>query len=433
MKNFPHQYSELARFRDTLELVRDLQVRGDNVFDDGVLGYALARARIYQFRGDAPDLERRIEEEQRKPPGDQGARTAARESRRTLQLFGFLDANGALTEAGAALLQEAPGTENEIRIWRQAVVNIALADAQGNVSHPMRILLRILADRGPLPRIELALAFEAVDDSQGEYERVLSLLPVRDAIARGALAVTEHMLNNSVKILPALALHLGLVADRGDDLLAITEAGGMLLRSGFQFGDVAVTPAPANPPIRRRRVGPRKRLVQGRGGTTSAAQDFAALTPDEQAEAVRLRLERTTRHNDVVAQVAAAFRERFAVYEDPASYDALLVPRNHPADCYLLEVKTLDLDEVAQTNRAIGQLSWYLWAYVRPEYPDGIVHFGIVYDREPTDETCRFLESLGIGAYACNDLAISPCNGTAKRLISERIGVPGDYATPEGM
>ncbi len=432
MKNFPHQYSELSRFRGTLEILSDLRAGAQNVLDNGVLGYELARAGVYKFRGDVPDLEARIAVERQKPEGRQGARTAAREGRRTLRLLGFIDATGALTASGTQLLEEAPGSAGEVLIWRQAVMALSLPDEQGNVSHPMRILLRLLADRGPLARIELALALEARDDGDVEYARVLSLIPIRVAIEREVLPVSKSVVDNAVKILPALALHLGLAADRGDDLLAITEIGDAVLRQDFQFGDIMIATSEGPPHARRRRVGARKReIVAGQRRPLELAE-YETLTRDEQIETLRLRMERTTRHDDVVNKVAAAFREGFHVYEDRASYDALLVPQALPNDHFLLEIKTLDLDEVAQTNRAVGQLSWYLWGYVTPEYENVTVRLGVVFDRRPSEEICRYLQSLSIGVFCCTDLQIEACNDMARLLVPNQRAVPPNYATPEG-
>jgi hypothetical protein len=50
VKNFPHQYNDLAKLRATLETVRDLEEQGLDSTDDAVLGYELARRMVYGFR-----------------------------------------------------------------------------------------------------------------------------------------------------------------------------------------------------------------------------------------------------------------------------------------------------------------------------------------------------------------------------------------------
>ncbi len=428
MKNFPHQYSDINRFRGTLDIIRELTQRAGNVLDNGVLGYELARAGVYHFRGSVTDLEARIQLEQRKPRGKQGARTAAREGRRTLELLGLVNAMGAVTASGTDILEMPAGSAEEVLIWRRSLIAMSLMDDAANVSHPMRILLRLLADHGPLARIELALALEAQDDGEVEYRRLVSLLPVRDAIDRGALQISQSMLDNAVKILPALTLQLGMAVDRGDGLLAITEIGEAALRFDCQVGDIAIEQREQQPRRTARRGRP---IVAGRHMLPGIG-DFVGLSRAEQIEAMRLRSERTARHEDVVQKIAAAFRLNFEVLEDTLSYDVLLVPRNQRDIHILLEIKTLDLDEVAQTNRAVGQLFWYLWQYVRPTYDDARIELGVIFDRAPSDETSSYLQSLSIASFYCEGLRLEGCNDGARELLPQARDVPEDYATPEG-
>lgn len=429
MKRIPNQHSELQRFRGELRIISELRGENQNVLDDGIFGYALARADVYTFRGEIPDLEARIAAERQKPPSNQGARTAARDGRRTLELLGFLDSDAQLTDTGTLLLQSVPGSPEEITLWRQATIAMRLADSDDSMSHPMRILLRLLADRGPIARIELALALEAKDDGQSEYDRILALVPIRSAIDRGALTVTSNNLANAVKILPALALQLGLAVDLGDDRLQIAEAGKELYKSDFQFGNVS-------PPVvvwevgqrlaRRRRAGTtRRRILRGESPVFDPTL-LSTLSPEEQIEAARLRSERTRRHEEVVNQVAAAFAPDFTVEEDPLSFDALLVPHEPAENYFVLEIKTLDLDEVDQTNRAVAQLLWYSWAIVSPMYEGRAPLIGVVYDRAPTEETCRYLQSLSIGAFSCFELQITACNEAARTLCPTPIAVPDE-------
>jgi hypothetical protein len=450
-----------------LSTISELHARGANVLDDGVLGYQLVRNDIYRFRGQVPDLEARIAQEHQKPLSDQGPRTAARDGRRTLQLLGFIDSQGAVTDVGNLLLDYRQGTPEELSLWRQAVIAMRV-NADGNVSHPMRILLRLLADRGPLARGELALALEATNDGEVEYERIRALVPIqearergdalvvrsqrdiehakaldqmnpadpeyqrlfpiRQALDRGAMVVTQSSLANSVKILPALALQLNLAVDYGDDRLAISAEGEALYRADFQFGEIGppqhpVDRAPGRPRRRRAASNPRK-IVPGQPPTRFDPDAFAARSPEEQIETVRLRLERTNRHQEVVYSVARAFAARFEVLEDPDSFDALLIPPERALNNYLLEIKTLDLDEVDQTNRGVAQLFWYRWAKLPPAVDEENVLLGIVYDRNPQEETCDYLQSLGIAAFSCSQGVIGACNDVARALCPEPLRIP---------
>ena len=154
MKNFPHQYNDLRKLRATLETVHALNEAGQDAEDDGVLGYALARGRVYGFRGldysgTASSVEARVEDriadDEKKPTGKQGARTAAREMRRTLRYLGWLEDDGTdLTPAGDALLDTAEGSDEEQILMQQAIASIAVADRDGHISHPVQVLLRLI-------------------------------------------------------------------------------------------------------------------------------------------------------------------------------------------------------------------------------------------------------------------------------------------------
>src|ERR1700674_125305 len=140
MKNFPHQYNELPKLRGSLAAVRELNGEGANVADDGVLGYRLARRGFYTFRHFDGNLEGRIAQEQAKPIGDQGARTAAREIRRTLRYLGLIDALLALTEVGNQLLAANQGSPEELSVWQATIAGLELLDSNGDLSHPICIL-----------------------------------------------------------------------------------------------------------------------------------------------------------------------------------------------------------------------------------------------------------------------------------------------------
>ncbi len=429
MKNFPHQYTELSKFRETLSAISNLHLNGADVLDDGVLGYALARAGIYRFRGTVPDIEIRINAELQKPRGDQGARTAARDVRRTLALLGFLNSDGRLTATGDLALNLPIGSPEATNLWRQAVIALEVSDSDGDVSHPMRILLRLLADQGPLPRIETALSLEPKDDGQAEYDRIKQLIPVRTAIENQKISVSNSTLNNAVKILPALALQLGLVSEDHEHRLQITESGEILLRSSFQFGNVALASTPAftlnNQTRRRPTVADHRKITSGTFSPFDS-NSITGLSREEQIDAARLSHERTGRHQIVVGQVAAAFADEYEVYENRFSYDALLVPRVAQSLHFLLEIKTLDLDEVDQTNRAVAQLFWYSWAKIPDIYRDETIVMGVVYDRPPSETTASYLESLGIAAFACFESQITASNERARLLCASPRQIPTD-------
>ena len=303
VKNFPHQYNRFSLLRRTLATIADLNRAGSNVADDGVLGYQLARRGVYTFRALQGNLEDRIRAEQRKPEGSQGARTAAREIRRTLRYLDFLDNGLQVTPAGEQLLKSAEGSPEERAIWQVALMNMPLDD-QGDVSHPVRILLRLVEHSGQLAREEMALALEARDDSDAEFQRILGLVPVRQAIQAGTLNTTKYQADNAVKILPSFAEQAGLIV-RPDPFspYTLTAAGQTALGAGLATGPVAVRPQPA-PPRQARPAQGGVQTLPADPRMPAAATSIAALSPEEQAAAARLRFERTARHQMLLGKVA---------------------------------------------------------------------------------------------------------------------------------
>jgi hypothetical protein len=320
VKNFPHQYNDLRKLRATLEIERDLRDQGLDSTDDAVLGYELARRRVYGFRGldhsagdEAIDrrVAERIEIERGKPPGTQGARTAAREMRRTLRHLGWLDADQtALAPAGEALLATMEGSDEERILMQQAIGGIAVEDRDGHLSHPVQILLRLVEEVPLGSRGGMEVALEAADDSAEEFQRVIAIAALSEDGRINALKAagwTDSQLANAVKILPAFAIQSGLMTTDGSGRFIVTDAG----RRALGRAVTAARPAqPASPPPARRRATSVATSDPGRVGRSRAflGIDRRALSPAEQAMAAQLLYERTERHQALVRAIAPSRR-----------------------------------------------------------------------------------------------------------------------------
>ncbi|HVE45893.1 MAG TPA: hypothetical protein VNA57_03980 [Acidimicrobiales bacterium] len=435
MKNFPHQYNDLRKLRATLETVRDLNEAGQDADDDGVLGYALARRRIYGFRGldytgDAAAVEVRVEgrivEDEQKPSGKQGARTAAREMRRTLRYLRWLDADGTeLTPAGEALLETAEGSDEEQILMQQAIASIAVADRDGRISHPVQVLLKLVDEVDLDSRSGMELALEAVDDSVGEFRRVAALAELDEdarVAALEALDWTTSQLANAVKILPAFAEQSGLMTTDGTGRYILTDAGRRAL------GRAVIRTPPEPPAAGRRRRRPRRRATTVR--TRNAAQvgrsrrlgaaERRALTPEEQAAAAELLYERTERHQELVRTAAAACREA-DFYEDAAAYD-LLIDLDRAEPLVLSEVKTISGDAAVQIRAAVGQILFYEHFAVAEQFPDRAVRRLVVVDERVDEELAAFLEAHEIGLIAIVDDEIVALNDLGEDLRRDLFG-----------
>jgi hypothetical protein len=429
VKNFPHQYNDLRKLRATLEIERDLEDRGLDSTDDAVLGYELARRRVYGFRGldysgDGETIDRRVAErieiERDKPAGTQGARTAAREMRRTLRYLGWLQADGtALAPAGEALLATAEGSDEERILMQQAIGSIAVEDRDGHVSHPVQILLRLVEEVSLDSRSGMEVALEAVDDSVGEFQRVAAIaaLSENDRInTLKAAGWTDPQLANAVKILPAFASQSDLMTTDGSGRFILTDAGRRAIGR-------AVT---ATRPVRSVTRRPTRRRATS-VATTDPTQvgrsrgildaDRRALSPAEQAMAAQLLYERTEHHQALVRTIAnRSHQGKF--YEDVASYD-LLIDLGDDADLILIEVKTVVGDAPVQIRTAVGQLLYYDYFFVKPSFPGRQVQELIVVDEAVSSELVGFLQKNAIGIVAYIDGEFNALNDLGETVANQ--------------
>lgn len=402
MKNYPNQAVSFTRVRSTLATIDAVSASGQDALDDGVLGYELARRGLYTFRhldpatATAAQIAARIAVEQQKPSGTQGARTNAREMRRTLRTMGWVDGAGAVTAEGTAVLASAPGSLDERALLAQGLMNISVTDNAGNTSHPVRVMLRLLDHRPSHRRDGLELALEALDDTDAEFARVRQLYDLAGPARQAALGISDHQRNNARKIFPALAKTAGLVVEDGAGYLSLSPDGSAVL---------GLPPAQTAQQIRARarrqastgRVVTATTVAQRGGGAPTGA---APRTPEQQERSKALLAERTDRHQELVKRMAALFTGAGKLYEDPFSYDLLWVPDDPTLPIVLMEMKTINGDEDNQARAAVGQLSYYHFFEVSPNWPDrGVVEIAVV-DTTIAAELVRYLTSEDIAVIA---------------------------------
>lgn len=366
MKNYPNQASSFERVRGTLATVRDVVASGRDPLDDGVLGYEAARNGVYTFRGLAADpaqldLERRIELEQEKPSGSQGARTFARELRRTLRDLGWIDDDAHITASGEELLSTGDGSIEEQALLVEGLLRITVAsrDAPEQIHHPVHTLLRLLAHRPSHSRVGLELALEPRDDSEEELHRVLALYDLSEEDRAAALGVSEHQRANAVKIFPTLARYAGLVLEDEDRTYSLSQDG---------WQAIGQEPVAAGRDIARNRG---RRTTVGRlvsPSTIATSRTNRALprvlSPEEQQMAAGRLLTRTGDHQLLVSRMAQHLpADRGQLFEDEFSYDMLWIPNDSGIPISLFEMKTVtgDVDAYARARDALGQLKYYAY------------------------------------------------------------------------
>jgi hypothetical protein len=450
MKNFPHQVSTFSKLRGALEVINDLIQAGGNVSDDGILGYELARRGVYQFRGlNAPtvaQLTQKIASEQQKSPSNQGARTFARDVRRTLGLLGFVQegSSWSLTSTGHQLLSSTLGSSQEQAILQRALFDLELSD-QAGTSHPVRILLRLVQQDAPLlgpKRKGMELALEAHDDSHTEYQRIRGLLQLDFDIRIAQIGVSHYSADNAVKILPALAESVGLIRfDTATDEWALTSAATSLLGATGHAGQHSpISGLPRRTVVKRTqraakrrssdRTSPKKRrALQLRPVTASTAAASIEVNPAgwkriehvDQIAAITQGTGRTQRHHDLVKSLATYLGDEEWIFS-MGQADLLAVPAVANDDAFLFEIKTLgEGDAETQVLKSLSQLAYYEFRLLR-EYPlpNRMVCKVAVFESDIDQLLADFLNSQGIAALRWDGDALVALNDTGKAIL-ERI------------
>lgn len=416
MKNFPHQISDFPRLVAGLRVFDSLSRAAANLGDDRIVGEALARAEVYSFRGKGGTVEDRIRAESGKDPSNQGFRTAARDLRRLFELLGFVR-GGRVTPLGERAVGPGPGPpDQEVRgVWRQALLDLTL-----DGSHPYAILVRLASEARGVQKPMLALCLEARDDSQAEFDRVLGLARIDDVNrVRVQIGATPFGFQNAQKILPSLAVQLGDARlDRKNRLDPPTIPAPPPLgpSSGGTLGAPAPSaPLPATSPPRARSA-PTANGTQTTAATKPPARLHRSVTagsiavsrpsdevPDDTvvdlSEAIRLRKERSGRHNEIVRKWARLAEGcGCTLQEDP--YDCLALTPND-SGVVLAEIKTLldppdPSDEREQVRAALGQLLYY--EEIDLAKTAGEVFKVGVFSHRPSAEHIQLLNRHAIGA-----------------------------------
>lgn len=401
MKNYPNQASSFERVRSALQTIEQLNTQGLNSTDDGVLGYAAARSGAYTFRGlpeSAPTsmLDARIVLEQQKANGSQGARTFARELRRTLRDMGWLDPNTQITSEGTALLISNPRTINEQALLVEGLMRIEASNTDGtDPNHPILALLRLLAHDPSLHRVGLELALEPTNDGPAELARIIGLYDLTPAQRIQALNITDTQRANAVKIFPSLAVYAGLVLEE-DGLYSLSQDGWRVL--GLP------APAQAGNAIRQHRG---RRTTAGRlvnGATVGRRRNNRpprTLSPEEQARAAARLAERTDSHQALVRRVYNLIGDgRGTVFEDEFSYDLVWIPDEPGAPVILFEMKSVtdETDAYARIRHAVGQLIYYEYFNVAPTVGGRHIRKIAAFDSRIPAPLVEYLTELKIGA-----------------------------------
>lgn len=384
MKNFPHQFNDLTKLFNALRILREFSVTG-TLLTDLNFGTQLTRQGIYTYRDKTLSIDEFLELEEEKPAANRGYLTVARDIRRFFELLGFItvfpDRTVRLSPAATQLLSSE--SEEAIReLWKNALLQLGLEGTDGEISHPYRVLLKIVNTFPGIETSKLMLALEAENDSEEEFDRISSLteLPINEIIQ--VTGTTTSMAANAVKILPGIAEQLGDI-ERPNN-------------RAFPVGQVIITEdeiATVEPTARRDLR--EYREVRSSEIARNPNLNVISSVSIDLSEAIRIRQQRLSEHQEIVRLLGLINEEKgFTLYE--GKFDCLATKEDR---ALLFEVKTIlptSSDEEKQTVKGVGQLKFYKYSIVQQQMNYSNIKEILVYSSKPDTEIIRFCRAENI-------------------------------------
>ena len=384
MKNFPHQFNDLSKLFGALQTINQL-LEEETPLSDENFGEQLTRNGIYTYRDRTPSIDQFLQAEQQKPKPNQGYLTVARDIRRLFQLLGYLtvfpDKSGELSSAAIQLLaQDSEEVKNQL--WKNSFLQLGLEGHDGEVSHPYRILLKLIQDFPGIETPKLMLALEAENDSDEEYTRISALvIETIDNIIQET-GTTKSMAANAVKILPGVAEQLG-------DIERINS-------QAYLIGRVSVTEDEIT--TERESRAPNRQIPTFREvnvDTIARDPNLADITRSsiDLAEAIRTRQNRLAKHQEIVRLLANLNADSgLNLFE--GKFDCLATSSEQQT--FLYEVKTIldtPSDQEKQTVKGFGQVKYYKFSIVNREMNLTDVTSFLVYSQRPNQNLIDFCVS----------------------------------------
>ncbi len=380
MKNFPHQFNDLTKLYNALSVANDL-ITSNTPLTDNNFGEQLTRNRIYTYRNKNLSIDEFLAAERLKTASNRGYLTVSRDIRRFFELLGFLtvfpDKSARLSPAANQLLQT-ESIEVQKQLWKNALLQLGLEGTDGEVSHPYRILLKLVNTFPGIETSKLMLALEAENDSEEEFERISNLAqrPIDEIIAD--TGTTAAMAANAVKILPGIAEQL-------NDIERISN-------QAYPVGQVFITEDEIST---TRRIRPSFRPVTADEIARDPNLNAVASVSIDLSDAIRVRQQRLVEHQEIVRQLASLNAEYgFILFE--GKFDCLAIKNEY---ALLYEVKTIlptlsDLEK--QTVKGVGQLKYYRFSIVHTEIGYNTVRETLVFSLRPDNQMIDFCNSEDI-------------------------------------
>lgn len=389
MKNFPHQFNDLDKLFNALLSVKQL-IDEEIALKDENFGELLTRNEIYTYRDKSLSIDEFLELEEEKPKASRGYLTVARDIRRLFQLLGFLtvyeDKSGTLSPQAIQLLAS-PNEEVKRELWKNSFLQLGLEGTDGEISHPYRILLKLVQDKSGIETKKLMLALEAENDSAEEYERIINLSELTLEEILESTGTSESMAKNAVKILPGIAEQLGDISRRGNN--------------SYPMGRLVITEDEISteiPPETTNQDGvPYSQYRPVTSGTIAIDPIFNTISSVsiDYTESIRIRQQRLAEHQEIVRQLGLFCEERgFELYE--GKFDCLSTLEEI---ALVFEIKTIlssMSDQEKQTIKGVGQLKYYKFSIVNRQMGFEDIKEFLVYSQKPQVSLIEFCTAESI-------------------------------------
>lgn len=376
MKNIPHQFNKLHKYYEALETVKQL-IEEETPLKDENLGEQLLRNGIINPGRKGLSIEEYLLEQSEKTPSNRGYHTAARETIKFFKLIGFLivyeNKSGELTQSAIQILS-APNDSVKRSLWRDAFLQLGVEGTNEEISHPYRILLKLVQEKPGIQTKKLMLALESENDSTEEYERIIALSELTLEAIRESTGTSESMSKNAVKILPGIAEQLGDIERRGNN--------------AFPIGRIVITEDEISTEIPPETTNPegipysQYRPVTSRTIAVDPIFNTVSSVSIDLTESIRIRQQRLAQHQEIVRQLGLFCEEReFDLYE--GKFDCLSTLEE---TALVFEIKTiLDSmsDQEKQTIKGVGQLKYYKFSIVNRQMEYENIKEFLVYSQKP--------------------------------------------------
>jgi hypothetical protein len=293
----------------------------------------------------------------------------------------FSDKSAKLSPAANQLLRTS--SENVRKeLWKNALMQLGLEGTDGEVSHPYRILLKLVNIYQGIETQKLMLALEAENDSDEEFERILNLAQKNIEQIITDTGTTESMAANAVKILPGIAEQLGDIERRNG--------------KAYSIGQIVITEDEITTEEQQtKRIRSTYRETNAEEIAKDPTLNDVTSISIDLAEAIRIRQKRLAEHQEIVRLLAElSAKYDFTLFE--GKFDCLAI-KNDTAILY--EVKTISQtasDEEKQTVKGVGQLKYYKYSIVLKQMGYTKIREILVFSSKPDLGIIEFCSSENI-------------------------------------